>query len=301
VKAYHFTRGTPGKPETSWDAANRWAEEVKWRFFVAGGVASFISDDDLLANPASIVLDSPDDDGLLEKPRYDVDEGKVASETNLHVYANAWAVRPGDVVALLGDRFGPVKGRWLVHTLEGNLLDAFDTQVKLAKPVAPGKEPAAELLQETTSDDPADQSTGVKGALAWARSKIGHFKEEAGPNLGPELDNLERNFNMTGAPWCAIFATTAVSHGGLGDKVKTAAVAQIRQWAQAGSHGYQKGFKAHAKPGDLICFGSEHVALVEKVHGDTLATIEGNTSAGKVARGSRLAGSGDIVRPDYLN
>jgi hypothetical protein len=48
-----------------------------------------------------------------------------------------------------------------------------------------------------------------------------------------------------------------------------------------------------------MCFGSAHVALVEKVEGAKVATIEGNTSANQVARGTRGANEGDIVRPAY--
>jgi surface antigen len=50
-----------------------------------------------------------------------------------------------------------------------------------------------------------------------------------------------------------------------------------------------------------MCFGTEHVALVEKVTGDSVTTIEGNTSAGQVARRPRLSSTGDFVRPDYPN
>jgi hypothetical protein len=300
-KAYQFMRGLPGgKREDSFEAATRLAEEVNWRFFVAASIAAFISDDRLMMNRALVTLDGPRDDGLLERPTYDWDHGKLAGEVELRVNANRWAIPPGCVWALRGG-FGPVEGRWIAHTIEQSLLDATDTRVTLIKPLSPRKEPAPEPLQTTSGTVQPDAKSDAGKTLAWARSKIGHFKEEFA-NRGDELDQLEATFGMTGEPWCAIFATTAVAQS-VGSRCKTAAVATIRQWAQEGSHGYQRGFRASAKPGDLLCLGSAHVALIEKVHSDgSLQTIEGNTSANKVARlNIRHARDGDLVRPDYLD
>jgi hypothetical protein len=309
VKAFQFTRGQSGKRESSWEAALRLAEEVNWRFFVAGGTAAFITDDRLMLSPASVVIEGPDDPALLRRPTYDWDHEKPAGDVEIPLVANRWAIRPGDVWALrngdrtgdsIGRSFGPVAGRWLVHTAEYDLLNVHETTVTLTKPLAPHKEPAASVIEGTTGETPPQSTSGAGQTLKWARSKIGHFKEEFANNRGAELDTLEADFHMVGQPWCAIFATTAVAQS-VGDRCKTAAVAQIRQWAQEGTHGYQRGFRDHPKPGDLMCFGTQHVALIEKVKGDTVTTIEGNTSANKVARLSRSAGSGDIVRPDYLD
>lgn len=297
VKQYQFTRGLPGKKETSWDAGTRLAGEVNWRLYAVGGIVAFVSDEFLLSKPAGLVLDGIDDHGLLEPPTYDWDHGKLAGNVTLRAAANRWSVAPGEVVALRD--MGPVTGRWIVHTVEFDLLDATDTTVTLIKPLPPRKEPAAQVVTVTTGPDAVP--TGAKRALAWARSKIGHYKEEFGSNRGEELDNLERGFGLLGAPWCAMFATTAVTHGGVPDDALTASVKQIRAWAQAGTHGYQKGFRATPQPGDLMCFGDEHVGIVEKVKGDTVTTIEGNTSAGTVERVGRLKTTGQFVRPDYAS
>jgi hypothetical protein len=304
VKEYQFTRGIPGKRESTLDAAIRLAEEVSWRFFVAANVAAFVSDDYLLGSPALVVLEGIRDTGLLEPPTYDVDHGKVAQECTLRVDADAWSIGAGYVVVLRGDEFGLVEGRWITHTVEEDLKVATEpTTVTLVKPMAPRKEPAPDLIESTTSDDTTTGAgAGAARALSWAKSKLGHYKEDFGSNRGTELDRLEQKFHMVGEPWCAIFATSAVAQSGIGETAKTALVAQIRQWAQEGSHGYQKGFRAHAKPGDLLCLGTTHVALVEKVGSNgALTTIEGNTSANKVARlNSRNASDGALVRPDYL-
>jgi hypothetical protein len=304
VREYQFTRGIPGKRESTLDAAIRLADEVNWRFYVAGNVAAFVTDDRLLSAPAMVVLEDIHDTGLLEPPTYDVDHGKVAQEATLRVDADAWSVGPGNVIVLRGDVFGGIEGRWIAHTIEENLQVSTDTTITLSKPLAPRKEPAPDIIEQpATPDTTTGAGAGAARAISWARSKIGHYKEEFGANRGAELDRLEQRFDMVGQPWCAIFATSAVAQSGLGDTVKTAAVATIRQWAQAGSHGYQKGFRASPRPGDLLCIGTSHVALVEKVRsGGALQTIEGNTSANKVARlNVRHVGDGDLVRPDYLS
>jgi hypothetical protein len=304
IKAYQFTRGLPGKREDSFQAAQRLAQDVAWRFYVVGGIAVFATDAWLITNPAEHVLDDPDGPGLLERPAYDWDHGKHVGIINLRVIADRWTVLPGEVVALDGQAWGPLQGRWLVETVDQNLLDRTDCALTLIAPVAARLEPAPEVISRTTTGDgttggdTATSGAGADAALKWARSKIGHFKEEFANNRGSELDKLEGQFHMQGQPWCAIFATEAVAQGA-GDQVKTASVAQIRAWAQAGTHGYERGFRGTPQPGDLMCFGTEHVALVEKVHGDQVGTIEGNTSANQVARLTRTTNSGVFVRPAY--
>jgi hypothetical protein len=298
AKEFQFTRGLAGKKEDTWTAANRLAGDVNWRFFVAAGIAAFVSDDLMMLNPAAVRIEDFDSEGLTARPGYDWDRGKHLAELTQQVSATAWSVRPATVVYYAG-RFGkPVAGRWLVHTVEQNLLDATDCTLTLVKPFPPRNEPATDVTT-ITRQDPVHGTGGAVRAVKWARSKLGHYKEEFGRNLGPELNALEQKFNMVGQPWCAIFATTAVSQGGVGKECRTAAVSDIRAWATAGTHGYERGFRKTPQPGDLLLFGDEHVAFVENVHRDSVTTIEGNTSANQVARLSRLTSSGDLVRPAY--
>lgn len=62
-------------------------------------------------------------------------------------------------------------------------------------------------------------------------------------------------------------------------------------------------FTSNPKPGDQIFFGSnDHTGIVEKVSGDTIVTIEGNTANGMVERKSYNIHSGWIMgygRPKY--
>lgn len=299
VKSYRFTRGQPGQTENTVQCATRLADEVKWRFFAVGGIVYFTSDYELISHAADVVFDGFDAPGLLALPSYEWDHRKLYGECTLTVSANAWGVRPGSVVRL--ESMGSIDGAWIVETFDFDLFNAKAATVTLVKPTKPAKEPAPELFTVAVGDGtPATSgSGGAQKAVAWAISRIGHYAEQFGNNRGAELDALERKFGFVGAPWCAIFATTAVVMGGASQQVRTAAVAQINQWATEGSHGYQKGSRATPEPGDLITFGNDHVGLVEKVSGNTIHTIEGNTSANKVARSTRLKGSGRIVRPDY--
>jgi hypothetical protein len=306
-KSFEFTRGLPGKTETSWEAAIRLADEVNWRFFTVGSVVSFVSDDWLISRPAQLVLDPLDaagtwavPSGLLSMPEYDQDRSKLASTVTLRAVADAWGVLPGEVVVLRNQ--GAISGEWITETFTFDLLDHTQATVSLIKPIPPLKEPAPEAI---LTDDGTETGAGVTDALKWARSKIGHYKEEFGANRGQELDALEAGFGLQGAPWCSIFATTALVHGGVNRDCRTALVADIARWAAAGTHGYL-GSRATPKPGDLMLFNTDtattsddHVGIVEKVDRDSVTTIEGNTSAGTVTRVQRVKNTGKFVRPDY--
>jgi hypothetical protein len=151
-KQYQFTRGTDGERESSWTAAMRLAEEVRWRFFTAAGIAAFYSDDRLMMNPASTVIDrgAPEILGF----NWDVDHGKLASNVEIHAIANRWSVAPGGVVALRD--FGLATGCWLVERAEQDILTS-DTTLTLYKPLASRKEPAHEVteINKKSSSKPA--------------------------------------------------------------------------------------------------------------------------------------------------
>jgi hypothetical protein len=160
VKQYQFHRGLPGgKRESSWDAALRLAEEVSWRFYVAGGVAAFVSDDRMLASPAGLVIRSLRDAGIRGGIRYDVDHGKVAQQVEIDIDANLWSLIPGETTVLEGDIFGPIEGAWVNHTIEAHPLDATQATLTLTKPMAPRKEPAADTTTVTKKKDDGSNSS----------------------------------------------------------------------------------------------------------------------------------------------
>jgi hypothetical protein len=164
AKQYRFMRGYPDGPkgENSWDAMTRLAEQVQWRLYTAASVVIFVSDDLLITTPASLVLHDPLGEGLIDRPTYDWDHGKRVAEMGLQVHARRWELVPGSIVALLGDKWGPVKGRWIVKEVDQNLLDPTDCQVTLTKPVPALKEPAPDI---TTRDEDASSTRKVKSKI----------------------------------------------------------------------------------------------------------------------------------------
>lgn len=162
---------------------------------------------------------------------------------------------------------------------------------------------APKTVAPASPASPAGGSGGGAGAVAFGTSHIGKDAESQGQNLGPELDNLESTFGMKGEPWCAMFATTAAAQGGAPASVRTASVAEIRQWASSGTHGYMYGLLSptKARPGDLLVFGDQHVALVKSVGPNGITTLEGNADgSGGVVELHHSFTEGQIARPNYV-
>lgn len=139
---------------------------------------------------------------------------------------------------------------------------------------------------------------GATKALGWAESKLGK-SEATGANDGKLPSRLNRAFGLSNQPWCAMFTSFAVTKGGAPSIAKTASVAELRRKAQAGEgyHGFVKNSKA--KPGDLILFGNDHVAMVKSVSNGKINYIGGNQSNAVTHGSVSVNGSEDIVRPKY--
>lgn len=160
----------------------------------------------------------------------------------------------------------------------------------------------------STPKTPSIPAPGAAGggagarAVAFGEAHVGKDAESFGQNLGPELNKLEGTFGMKGEPWCAMFATTAAADGGAPTSVRTASVAEIRQWASTGTHGYMYGLLSptKARPGDLLVFGDQHVALVKSVGAHGITTIEGNADgSGGVVELHHSFSEGQVARPNY--
>ncbi|HTA98677.1 MAG TPA: hypothetical protein VK730_13675 [Solirubrobacteraceae bacterium] len=162
--------------------------------------------------------------------------------------------------------------------------------------------PAAPKVPSAAAPSTGGGSGPGAGAVAFATERLGHYKESEGQNLGPELDTLEQRFGDKGEPWCAMFATVSASHGGASMAVRTASVADINKWASEGTHGYMHGLlpASKARPGDLLTFGDQHVALVKEVTPQGIVTIEGNADgSGGVTQLHHTFNEGQIARPYY--
>ena len=152
------------------------------------------------------------------------------------------------------------------------------------------------------SEDRLRQSTtaGAAAALAWANSKVGDpNSRETGTNAGGLAGELNKRFGMSGQPWCAMFTSLAVVKGGAPKEAETASVAQVRAKAQAGQ-GYVKGYikPNQVRAGDLVLFGNDHIAMVQKVKGGKVFYVGGNQS-NNVTQGVTGTSGVSFVRPAY--
>ena len=116
-------------------------------------------------------------------------------------------------------------------------------------------------------------------------------------------------YGMNGAAWCHMFVSWCANQAGVKTSIvpKTASCSSGMSWFKKKNLFKYKG-KYTPKRGDIIYFcsaGSSHVGIVEKVSGNTVHTVEGNTS-NKVARRSyslnaaRITGYG-VPKYESLN
>lgn len=146
-----------------------------------------------------------------------------------------------------------------------------------------------------------------------AKNEVGYLEKKSNSQLYNKTANAGRanytkyNKDCFGSPsmfWCCSFVTwcfwTAANH----DKSKVKSV--MGSWG-ASANGAMQGFKRmkrfdkNPQPGDCIFFsgsrhaGANHIGLVESVNGNTVHTIEGNTSAGKGVADN----GGGVARKSY--
>lgn len=150
-KEYNFDVGTSDNPhETYWDAANRLAEEVNWRFFLDGDDAYFDSEMTLIRQkPVALIKRS---DASVVDWNYDWDTRRIATEMSLVLICKPFEFRAGQVFKLQG--FGPASkgstaelpGRWLVKDIERNE-DRLSSTFTLKQPTKPDPEPAPDVVE----------------------------------------------------------------------------------------------------------------------------------------------------------
>ncbi|MFD2416061.1 CHAP domain-containing protein [Amycolatopsis pigmentata] len=118
-------------------------------------------------------------------------------------------------------------------------------------------------------------SARVEEILANARKNVGYHE-------GP---NNRNKWGPTGQPWCAYFATSMWREAGV-NIPKYGFTGDVYKWGERHHCAYDRHDLAkQARPGDAILFGtnsswsgSEHIGIIEKVEGNKITTIEGNSS-----------------------
>lgn len=130
-------------------------------------------------------------------------------------------------------------------------------------------------------------NSNVKDIVDVAISQIGYSEYGGGKS------KYAAWYGMNGAAWCHMFVSWCANKAGVSTSIvpKTASTTYGMNWFKNKGQFKYKG-KYTPKRGDLIYFksaGASHVGIVEKVSGNTVHTVEGNTS-NRVARRSYSLG-----------
>ena len=139
--------------------------------------------------------------------------------------------------------------------------------------------------------------------VAIAQLQIGLAESPKGSNTGPEIAKFEGRAAAYGEFWCADFVSWVYNaagspfSGGQDGGWRIASVDGLQAWLSHNGMWHNGGDGDVPEPGDVVDFrDGGHTGIVEKVEGDTLDTIEGNSSD-MVARRSYKAydGGGEIT------
>ncbi|QIZ38401.1 CHAP domain-containing protein [Saccharopolyspora sp. ASAGF58] len=174
----------------------------------------------------------------------------------------------------------------------GELKDARDEMAEAARKLRA-------LLEEVDSDGVADpekqpRKPGEDGANGGdggpgkgkgsgkADEILDNARKHIGYHEGPDNQN---KWGPTGQPWCSYFATSMWREAGV-DIPKYGYTGDVYKWGEQQGTAYgQSDLLKNAQPGDALLFGtgsghgqSEHIGLIEKVEGNKITTIEGNSS-----------------------
>lgn len=138
----------------------------------------------------------------------------------------------------------------------------------------------AELRKDLTHDKAADKP--VHPASAQGQEIVHAARKELGTRENPPGSN--RNPYGPTAAWCSSFATAMWRKAGVNIPVLPFS-GDVFHWGQRNGHAYGKNALHEARPGDVLIFGtgpqstatSTHIGIVEKVEGNRVTMIEGNS------------------------
>ncbi|MGB3946304.1 MAG: phage tail tip lysozyme, partial [Candidatus Saccharimonadales bacterium] len=123
-------------------------------------------------------------------------------------------------------------------------------------------------------------------------------------SCGPEVDKYT---DGTLEYWCADFVSWVYKQagtpftGGASGGWRIPSVSSVQKWFEENGVWVMNGKGVIPKPGDVYTMGISHSGIVEKVEGDTVYTISGNTATDNtgngngVGRGSYQVGSSEII------
>nr|WP_221316326.1 CHAP domain-containing protein [Saccharopolyspora gloriosae] len=171
----------------------------------------------------------------------------------------------------------------------GELKGAQDEMERAAQKL---RELQQRLDGDGIADPPKEQETDGPGEDRGdaGQDKPGSKTEDilarARENLGFEEGPNDKNkWGPDGQPWCSYFATSMWQEAGV-DIGSLGYSGDVYKWGQEHGTAYdQDSLAESAKPGDALLFGtgpdqmqSTHIGIIEKVEGNQITTIEGNSS-----------------------
>ena len=168
---YVFTRGTPGKPEDTWSALGRLADEVGWRRFMVAGSCYFMSDRELLRSSPRATI-SEQSDGV-HSINCEYEQGTRHGRVTVKASLGRWAAPPGSVIKLRD--LGPLNGNWLVERIRHPLFsDQGTAELIRPEPKLPEPRPEVEIVRRDQSNQ-----FGLEVAGGSVRQRIVAVAEEA--------------------------------------------------------------------------------------------------------------------------
>ncbi len=139
-----------------------------------------------------------------------------------------------------------------------------------------------ELRKELTHDGVVDKTVPAKAVSGRGTEIVHAARKELGTRENPPGSN--RNPYGPTAAWCSSFATAMWRKAGVKIPVLPFS-GDVYHWGERNGHAYGKHALHEAKPGDVLIFGtgpqntatSTHIGIVEKVEGNRVTMIEGNS------------------------
>ncbi|NBH11721.1 CHAP domain-containing protein [Amycolatopsis sp. SID8362] len=138
------------------------------------------------------------------------------------------------------------------------------------------------LRKDLSHDHVADRTTHASHVSGRGKEIVHAARKELGTRENPPGSN--RNPYGPTAAWCSSFATAMWRKAGVKIPVLPFS-GDVFHWGQANGHAYGKHSLHEARPGDVLIFGtgpqntstSTHIGIVEKVEGNQVTMIEGNS------------------------
>ncbi len=183
-----------------------------------------------------------------------------------------------------------------VRLFQARHLDAQGEELEVDGQV--GRKTWGSLFGDTAGDEAVvDREVDLRSlVVSVAASQIGVMEEPRGSNRGPEVDEYIRASGLNPGngsfPWCICFIQWVFLEAAkvLGDESplpRTAGVHALWQMRNRGTARIltpPEAQPAAIKPGMVFLFdtggGKGHAGIVQKVQGDRIVTIEGNTNNG---------------------